>query len=146
MSVLPPQRITYFDTPDLSVHVDLSRKLMVVQGKGMVSSTNYRKGLSLAIELAKKEQLLFWLVNNRLGGIISTEDQMWACEVANPKIAHETQIIKMALIEPADTFSKLILEDLVNKAWELFPFEMQFFEREQDALAWFEDANPRTEL
>jgi hypothetical protein len=78
-------------------------------------------------------------VNNEISGIISTEDQIWTNEVIAPKIVTETKISKMAFIQPEDIYSIIILEDLMNNAKEVFPFEMMFFDKRDDAIQWFID-------
>lgn len=129
----------YLDTPELKVYSNTSLKLIVLQASGIVPTTVYRRGLSLATEIAIKEQYFFWLVNNLEGGIITPEDQIWATEVNAPQLAKESAIRKMAFIEPKDLHSKLILEDMMDNVGGLFPFEMQFFGDLVSAHAWFRD-------
>ncbi|RDV16225.1 hypothetical protein DXT99_06025 [Pontibacter diazotrophicus] len=129
----------YLDTPELKVYSNTSLKFIVLQASGVVPSDIYRQGLSLATEIAIKEQLLFWLVNNREGGIITPADQIWANEVSAPLLAKGSCIRKMAIIEPKDLHSKIILEDMMDKARDVFPFEMQFFGDVPSAHAWFLD-------
>ena len=133
------QMIHHTKTPELKVYSDPSLQLMVVQASGIVPSAVYRHGLSLATEIAIKEKSLFWLVNNLEGGIITSEDQVWATEVNAPILATKSSIRKMAFIEPRDLYSKFILEDMMNIARNIFSFEMQFFEDVPSALAWFRD-------
>ncbi|WP_162051849.1 hypothetical protein [Pontibacter pamirensis] len=134
------QEITvYLDTPELKVYTNTSLKLLVIQASGVVPSAIYRHGLSLATEVAIEKQLLFWLVNNRESGIITTADQIWANEVSAPLLAKDSFIRKMAFIEPKDLHSKIILEDMMDKARDVFPFEMQFFGDVPSAHAWFLD-------
>lgn len=134
------QKIFHLDTPELKVYSVPALRLMVVQAGGIVPSAVYRHGLSLATQIAVKEKFLFWLVNNREGGVITPEDQIWATEVNAPQLAKESAIRKMALIEPKDMHSKLILEDMMDKTNDIFPFEMQFFDDVLSACAWFQDA------
>ncbi|MFD2999592.1 hypothetical protein ACFS7Z_04405 [Pontibacter toksunensis] len=129
----------YLDTPALKVYADESLQLIVIQANGTVPTATYRHGLSLATEIAIERKFPFWLVNNREGGIITPEDQIWATEVNAPRLAEESAIRKMALIEPKDLHSKLILEDLMDNVRDIYPFEMQFFEDVPSAHAWFRD-------
>lgn len=134
------QEITvYLDTPELKVSANPFLKLIIIQACGVVPTDIYRHGLSLATEIAIKEELLYWLVNNRESGIITTEDQIWASEVNAPLLAKESSIRKMAFIEPKDLHSKIILEDMMDKARGIFPFEMQFLEDVASAHSWFLD-------
>lgn len=133
------QKTYYLDTPQLKVYSVPALNLLVVQANGVVPSAIYRQGLTLATRVAIKEQFHFWLVNNREGGIITPADQIWATEVHAPLLAKESAIRKMAFIEPKDLHSKLILEDMMNKAREVYPFEMQFFDDILSACSWFAD-------
>lgn len=139
MQTKQQQTTVYLDTPELKVYTDLFLNVVVIQGHGVVSSTVYRHGLSLAAKIAIREQLLYWMVNNRDGGIITPEDQIWTSDVVAPQLASESCIRKMAFIEPKDCHSKIILEDMMNKARDIFPFEMQFFEDTLNARSWFMD-------
>lgn len=134
------QEITvHLDTPELKVYTNTSLKIIALQASGIVPSAVYRHGLSLATEVAIKEQLHFWLVDNLEGGIITPEDQIWATEVNAPQLAKESSIRKMALIEPKDLHSKLILEDMMDNVKNVYSFEMQFFGDLASAHAWFQD-------
>lgn len=136
----PTQEITFhLDAPELKVYSNALLKLMVIQACGVVPTEVYRCGLSLATEVALEEQIFFWLVNNREGGIITPSDQIWANEVNAPLLAKAPFLKKMAFIEPKDVHSKIILEDLMDKARDIFPFEMQFFEDVPAAYSWFLD-------
>ncbi|GHA79031.1 hypothetical protein [Pontibacter akesuensis] len=96
--------------------------------------------MDTAVEVAIQKQLPYWLVDNKEGGIITTEDQIWAGEVLVPRIAYESSVRKMALVEPVDVHSKLILEDMMDKAQSIFDFEMQFFQEKEIAYIWFKDS------
>ncbi|AKD03884.1 hypothetical protein POKO110462_03155 [Pontibacter korlensis] len=133
------KEITIIDEPEFLIFVRPTEQLMVVQAKGVVPSRIYRKGLSAAIETAIEMQLKFWLVNNKAGGIISTEDQIWATEITVPRLASASRLKKMAFIVPDDVLSKLILENLMDLSRPIYPFEMQFFDRLEDAYRWFRD-------
>ncbi|GAB3811125.1 hypothetical protein GCM10028895_00990 [Pontibacter rugosus] len=50
----------------------------------------------------------------------------------------------MAFIEPEDIYSKIILEDLMDRAREMFLFEMQFFKEVKNAYTWFRDSSATT--
>ena len=136
---MPESTLVLFNAPSFSIYTEAERHLIVLQAVGTVPSKTYHEGLLLATEAAIHQRLLYWLVNNQESGIISTEDQIWANEVIAPRLATESFLRKMAFIEPADTLSRLILENMMDKARDLFPFEMQFFEKEEDALEWFKD-------
>jgi hypothetical protein len=129
----------HLDTPELKVYSDPSLQLMIIQAFGLVPTDVYRHGLSLATRIAIEEQYLFWLVNNREGGIISPTDQIWATEVNAPLLAQDSCIRKMAFIEPGDLHSKFILEDMMNKVSDIYPFGMQFFDEVSNAYSWFLD-------
>ncbi|SFU96823.1 hypothetical protein SAMN04487941_3746 [Pontibacter akesuensis] len=131
---------THFNTPSLTIYEDTAAKLIVVNAHGVVPSAVYRKGMDTAVEVAIQKQLPYWLVDNKEGGIITTEDQIWAGEVLVPRIAYESSVRKMALVEPVDVHSKLILEDMMDKAQSIFDFEMQFFQEKEIAYIWFKDS------
>ncbi|GAB3532262.1 hypothetical protein GCM10027443_15770 [Pontibacter brevis] len=134
------QEVTvYLDTPELKIYTNSSLKLLVIQASGIVPSEIYRHGLSLATKIAIEEKLSFWLVNNKEGGIITPADQIWATEVNAPQLATESSIRKMAFVEPMDFHSKIILEDMMDKVKNVFPFEMQFFDDVAGAHSWFQD-------
>ncbi|PTX21320.1 SpoIIAA-like protein [Pontibacter mucosus] len=136
---MPLPKIVLLNTPSFYIYTEAEHHLIVLQAEGTVSSETYRKGLQLATETAINQRLLYWLVDNQKSGIISIEDQIWANEVIAPRLATESSLRKMAFLEPADTFSRLILENMMDKARDIIPFEMQFFEKEEDALEWFKD-------
>jgi hypothetical protein len=139
LQIMQHQMILHLDTPELKLYSDPTLQLMVVQACGFVPTDVYRYGLSLATSIAIEKQYVFWLVNNREGGIISPADQIWATEVNAPLLAKESCIRKMAFIEPKDLHSKFILEDMMNKVSGTYPFEMQFFDEVSNAHAWFLD-------
>ena len=57
---IPAQQLAFhFDAPELKVYSDTSLKLMVLQACGVVPTEIYRYGLSLATEIAIKEQFCF---------------------------------------------------------------------------------------
>lgn len=125
--------------PELKVFRDPERQLIVVQGSGRVPSGLYREGLQRAANTAVTEKLPNWLVNNRMGGIITIEDQIWTSDVIAPQLASESNLQKMGFIEPEDVLSKIILVDMMDRARDIFPFEMQFFEKLENAFNWFRD-------
>lgn len=131
--------ILHLNTPELKIYSDSSLHLLVIQACGTIPTDIYRHGLSLATSIAIEEKSLFWLVNNLEGGVVSPADQIWATEVNAPQLGEESSIRKMAFIEPKDLHSKIILENMMDKAREFFPFEMQFFEDVPSAHAWFRD-------
>lgn len=137
--MLEPKLIIY-SAPRLLIYTVPSDQLMVVQANGQVPSAVYRQGMQLATEEAISKQLKFWLINNKAGGVISPEDQNWANEVTVPQLAQNSTIIKMAVIEPEDILSHIILENMMDQARDVAPFEMQFFEEIEDAYQWFKDA------
>ncbi|PRY07373.1 hypothetical protein CLV24_12322 [Pontibacter ummariensis] len=130
-----------YSTPELLVCVYPSLQLLVIQANGFVPSAVYREGLTRATDTAIEQRLLYWLVNNKAGGIITPADQIWANEEHAPYLGSHSCIRKMAFIEPGDLHSKLILEDMMDKARDIYPFAMQFFEEVQDALEWFTDTS-----
>ena len=141
--MLEPKLILY-NTPRLLIYTVPNDQLMVVQANGQVPSNVYRQGLQLATDEAISKQLKFWLINNKAGGVISPEDQDWANEVTVPQLAQRSAIIKMAVIEPDDTLSHIILESMMDQARDIAPFEMQFFEKIEDAYQWFKDTDTST--
>ncbi|WP_460878975.1 hypothetical protein [Pontibacter rugosus] len=90
----------------LTVFEDTSLKLMVVHPHGLVPSNLYRKGLITAVEVAIEKQLHHWLVNNIEGGIISSEDQVWASETVAPLLAAESRIQKWLLSNRKTSIAK----------------------------------------
>jgi hypothetical protein len=138
---MPEPKVVLYSKPELMIYTEPEHQLMVVQANGVVPSTIYRQGMQLATEEAISKQLKYWLVNNKAGGIISPADQIWANEVTVPELSAKSAITKMALIQPADTLSQIILEGMMDEAQAIVPFEMQFFEKLEDAYAWFKDTD-----
>ncbi|WP_276497309.1 hypothetical protein [Pontibacter litorisediminis] len=136
---MPATKAKLFNEPELVIYTEPEHQLMVVQANGVVPSGVYRRGMRIAIDEAINKQLKYWLVNNKAGGIISPADQIWANEVVMPQLAHKSALVKMALIEPADVLSQLILEGMMDEARHITPFEMQFFDRLKDAYMWFRE-------
>ncbi|WP_299759332.1 hypothetical protein [uncultured Pontibacter sp.] len=136
---MPEAKVILFREPQLTICIEPNNRVIVVQANGEVPSAMYREGMELATEQAIERRLKYWLVNNKAGGIITPQDQIWANEVMIPQLAYKSEIVKMALIEPADTLSQLILEGMMDKARDITPFEMQFFEKLEDAYVWFEE-------
>ncbi|MFD2515272.1 hypothetical protein ACFSRY_15475 [Pontibacter locisalis] len=134
------QQITQFHSPKLTIIEVPLLQLVVVQAYGEVPSRMYRQGLQIAVATAAEKKLKYWLVNNKKGGIITPADQIWSNEVIAPRIAHETSIRKMAFIEPEDVLSAVILENMMDEAKDIFPFEMQFFGCLDSAISWFRDS------
>ncbi|TPE44491.1 hypothetical protein [Pontibacter mangrovi] len=132
-------RTIIFNEPELLIYTDPANQVLVVQANGVVPSHTYRQGMQLATDEAINKRYTFWLINNRAGGIITPNDQIWANEVTVPQLAAQSCITKMAIIEPEDLLSHIILEGMMDKARESVPFEMQFFERVENAYEWFRD-------
>ncbi|MCX2741103.1 STAS/SEC14 domain-containing protein [Pontibacter anaerobius] len=137
---MPASKVILLSEPKLMIYTEPEHQLMVVQANGEVPSATYRSGLQLATDEAIEKGLQYWLVNNKAGGIITPADQNWANEVIAPLLAHKSRIRKMALIEPEDVVSHLILESMMDSARSIFPFEMQFFGKVEDAYEWFRDS------
>lgn len=133
-------RVILFDEPEFMIYIEPELQLIVLQANGVVPSAKYRKGLQLATDKAIEKRLKYWLVNNKAGGVITPADQDWANEVNVPQLAYKSSIIKMAFIEPEDVLSQLILEGMMDKAKDIFPFEMQFFDDITHAYEWFKDS------
>lgn len=127
--------------PEIEVVLFPRLSIIEIKAHGLVPSEVYRPTLMLAVDEAAKHKVHFWLINNEISGIISPEDQIFANEIIAPRIATETQIQKMACIQPKDFFSGVILEDMMNKAKDIFPFEMMFFDSRTDAVQWFLDSS-----
>ncbi|OKL38437.1 hypothetical protein [Pontibacter flavimaris] len=138
---MPAPRVVLFNEPELLIYMVPKHQLMVVQANGVVPSATYRQGLQAATDAAIEGRLKYWLINNRAGGIISPDDQNWANEVIAPQLAYKTAIAKMAIIEPEDVLSHLILEGMMDEGRNIFPFQMQFFEKIEDAYVWFGDSD-----
>ncbi|WP_266204758.1 hypothetical protein [Pontibacter kalidii] len=132
--------------PELLIYMVPEQQLMVVQANGVVPSATYRKGLQTATDEAIERRLKYWLINNKAGGIVTPADQIWANEVNAPQLAYQSAIVKMAIIEPEDVLSQLILEGMMDEGRNIFPFEMQFFEKVEDAYVWFRDSDLSLDL
>ncbi len=143
---MPAPRVVILNEPELLIYMVPEQQLMVVQANGVVPSATYRKGLQTATDEAIERRLKYWLINNKAGGIVTPADQIWANEVNAPQLAYQSAIVKMAIIEPEDVLSQLILEGMMDEGRNIFPFEMQFFEKVEDAYVWFRDSDLSLDL
>ncbi|WP_439883401.1 hypothetical protein ACSX1A_09530 [Pontibacter sp. MBLB2868] len=135
------KQIIYFNTPELCIFEVPSLYLIVIQANGEVPTHIYREGLSMAAEVTIEKCLHFWLINNKVQGIISPADQIWTNEVIAPQLAHHSCIKKMAFIRPMDMLSLIILENIMDQARDIVPFEMQFFDHISNVINWFQDTS-----
>ncbi|ARS34452.1 hypothetical protein CA264_02780 [Pontibacter actiniarum] len=144
MNAIEQTQQAIYRAPKLNVYVTPALRVLTIQPKGNVPSAIYRAGMTAAAETAINSKLLHWLVNAKAGGIVTPADQIWTSDVIAPRLAAASCVRKMAFVEPDDLHTKLILEDMMNKASDLFSFEMQFFAHAQDALVWFTDTETDT--
>lgn len=127
--------------PEIVVLILPQLNMIEIKSEGLVPSDVYRQTVAQAVDEAAKHKLRFWLINNEVSGIIDPEDQIFSNEIIAPRIATETQIQKIACIKPKDFFSGVILENMMDKAKDIFPFRMMFFDNRKDAVRWFQDSS-----
>ena len=134
------EQIIHFDTPELFICEVPLLQLMIIRATGEIPSSIYRRGVNIALENTIEKRLLYWLVSNKMNGIISPADQIWTNEVVAYRLAEEAFIRKMAFIKPQEMLPTIIIENIMDQARDIVTFEMQFFDDASNGLKWFQDS------
>lgn len=134
------EQIIHFNSPELSICEVPSLQLLTIRAIGEVPTAVYRRGVRLAVEKTVEKRLRYWLVSNKLNGIISPADQIWTNEVVAPMLAKESFIDKIAFIKPDELLPAIIIESIMDQARDVVPFEMQFFDDARNGIKWLQDS------
>ncbi|MBZ0206085.1 MAG: hypothetical protein K8H89_07150 [Flavobacteriales bacterium] len=125
------------DEPFLTLEHLPARKMVRLTWKGHARGDQYRKGLSLALEVLRKNDVRYWLADLRGMTAIMRDDERWANEVWFPQL-FATGLRRMAIIESNDYFNQTSVERSFTAVNGKLTFEVAWFRSPEKASAWLE--------
>ena len=120
----------------VDVQYDEERYLIKVYWKSEMTSEEYRKAFSLAIDSAKTHRIDSYLSDIRNQKLVSPNDRKWFEEIAFPN-AIKAGLKRAAVVFSGNVFKKYYLNNILAKS-KKYKLPMKFFTTEEDALIWFD--------
>jgi hypothetical protein len=125
----------YFENDHVILYYDPSRRLGRAVWYGFMSGDDFRSNLNTSLRLIEDKNPALWLADNRKMKAIRQKDQEWFEKEVMPRLG-TSSIRKMATLISEDIFNQMAVENLYTRSNKIIHFEHQFFNEEQQALAW----------
>ncbi|OJJ20021.1 hypothetical protein BKI52_16230 [marine bacterium AO1-C] len=131
---------TYLRNEFITIQYTTEQKIIQLTWTGFVDSDLLRNGLDKAIELARRYQLQFWVMDQRLRRVLRPSDAEWIITDWFPRFQEIDPKSKVAILLPEDTFgeynTRKNLQEIEKRYAKVMPY--QYFHTLKQAQYWFE--------
>ncbi len=131
---------TYFQNEFINIQYALDKKIIQLTWTGFVDSDLLRQGLDEALEVARKHQLQFWVMDQRLRRVLRPTDAEWIIADWFPRFQEINPKSKVAILLPEDTFgeynTRKNLQEIEKRYAKIVPY--QYFHTPKQAQYWFD--------
>lgn len=110
-------------------------QLIQLQWHGHARSDQYRRGLEVALDFVRENNVHLWLADLRLMTAILKEDEEWANAVWFPRL-FGTGLEKMAILPSHDYFNQTSVTRSFTAVSGKLTFKVAWFESPSEALVW----------
>ncbi|WP_220614449.1 hypothetical protein [Hymenobacter sp. HSC-4F20] len=102
---------------------------------GFTSSSNFRRYITQALQLAQQHRVTAWIANDVRLGAVRPVDLEW---VANDVLPAMTRlgIKRFARLESQETLNRMLIGGMYQEATPALPFETRAFADIQEARSW----------
>jgi len=112
-----------------------SEQLIHLEWRGHSRSDNYRRGLDLALDFVRRNNVHRWLADLRNMTAILQADEKWAQEEWFPKI-FGTRLEKMAILPSSDYFNQTSVQRIITAVNGPSTFQIAWFPATHEAITW----------
>ena len=118
---------TYFQNEFINIQYALDKKIIQLTWTGFVDSDLLRQGLDEALEVARKHQLQFWVMDQRLRRVLRPTDAEWIIADWFPRFQEINPKSKVAILLPEDTFgeynTRKNLQEIEKRYAKIVPYQ-----------------------
>ena len=124
-----------FNEPFLRISHGPGERLIHLEWKGHARSSEYRRGLEIALDLVKQHGVRRWLADLRYMTAILRDDEQWANTTWFPQLFN-TDLEKMAIVPSNDYFNQTSVQRSFTAVDGKLTFKVAWFPTPQEAMEW----------